>query len=123
MEQEIAKYKTCPNCGKRMIKWGMDIGSTWEQWVWEWRCGCGHTESGGIAKTKTNDDMFLRMWKSSQKSAQWNKVDLNQTVFLKDGKQYIAEIASQAVGPPLHLLRMTEIEGIDDNGEAIRKGA
>ena len=56
--------KPCPKCGKQMIKWDqMTVYATNPpQYPWDWRCGCGHQEKGGVRRGKTMEDLFVERW-------------------------------------------------------------
>ena len=54
----------CPQCGKRMVRWGTGVVllSYPPQYPWNWRCGCGHREFGGVERGTTEDEQFMAAW-------------------------------------------------------------
>ena len=58
--------KVCPKCGKSMIRWatGEVLLSYPAQYPWEWRCGCGNRERGGIERGKTEGEIFREAWEA-----------------------------------------------------------
>lgn len=47
-----------------MIQWyqNMVLTSYPAQFPWDWKCGCGHSEEGGIEMGKTIEDRFQETW-------------------------------------------------------------
>ena len=56
--------KTCPKCGKRMIRRYRNYAlATYPlQRPWDWWCGCGYGEEGGVERELTLDEMAQREW-------------------------------------------------------------
>lgn len=56
--------KPCPKCGKKMIHWDSgDVYATYPpQFPWDWRCGCGHKEKGGVRRGTTAEELFQDEW-------------------------------------------------------------
>ena len=56
--------KTCPKCGKQMIRRYRDyVLLTYPvQRPWDWWCGCGYSEEGGIELDKTEDQIVREQW-------------------------------------------------------------
>lgn len=67
----MAEEKTCPNCGKQMIKWNINhrmIEYT-SEYPWGWHCRCGNIEPWGITKAAwANDEIFLEFWEKAQET-------------------------------------------------------
>ena len=61
----MVEGKVCPKCQKQMIR--RDLGYAYAtdppQYPWEWWCGCGHREAGGVRIDPTDDQMALDEWK------------------------------------------------------------
>jgi len=56
--------KPCSHCGKKMIRVydSIVLASYPPQYPWKWKCGCGHSETGGVEIGKTSHELFLEKW-------------------------------------------------------------
>lgn len=56
--------KICEKCGKKMIKIGTGfvLTSYPPQYPMKWWCGCGHEESAGMERGKTEEEMNRENW-------------------------------------------------------------
>jgi hypothetical protein len=63
--------KTCPKCGKQMIRRYRDyILCTYPpQLVWYWWCGCGHIEPGGVEGTPLPEETAQQEWERANDAA------------------------------------------------------
>jgi hypothetical protein len=61
--------KPCPVCGKKMIrKYRHYIMATYPaSHPWDWWCGCGHKEEGGIERGITPDEALRIQWEEANK--------------------------------------------------------
>ena len=61
----------CPKCGKRMIKrdTGIVLTSYPAQHPWNWWCGCGHTEPGGVRRDQTEHEICMELWKQENEES------------------------------------------------------
>jgi hypothetical protein len=59
--------RVCSVCGKVMIKrdTGVALMSYPAQYPWDWWCGCGHTEPGGVRWGKTEVEMAQNEWEQA----------------------------------------------------------
>lgn len=62
-------YRICDKCGKRMIKKYANFVLTLcpPQHPWDWWCGCGHVEKGGIERGKTPEEVLMEAWEAANK--------------------------------------------------------
>lgn len=58
--------KQCPECKARMVKknTGTVLTTDPPQYPYDWWCGCGHEEVGGIERDLTREEKLYRRWKS-----------------------------------------------------------
>ena len=60
----MTETKTCPACGKNMIRRSKDLvlltypGKR----VWYWWCACGHAEHGGSESPRTEEEIARAEW-------------------------------------------------------------
>jgi len=56
--------KDCPKCGKKMVvKYSSVVLMTYPaQYPWDWWCGCGYTEKGGIEGDSTYESIAREEW-------------------------------------------------------------
>jgi hypothetical protein len=65
--------KTCPKCGKKMIKrYTNEVLTSYPpQYPWNWWCGgCGHTERGGIERGRSMEDGYQQAWEAANKDTE-----------------------------------------------------
>ena len=59
--------RICPKCGKKMIKRyeNFILATNPPQYPWYWWCGCGHIERGGIDRGMDVDELYRRIWETT----------------------------------------------------------
>jgi hypothetical protein len=64
--------RTCPQCGRQMIRkyTGAVLPSYPAQRPWNWWCGCGHAESGGVDRDLTDEESLHLRWELSNQLAE-----------------------------------------------------
>ena len=62
--------KECPKCKAQMIqRYENIVYCTYPpQHPWNWWCGCGHTETGGVERGITEEESYLREWRGKNPS-------------------------------------------------------
>jgi len=60
----------CPECGKKMIQrfTGVVLCTYPAQYPWDWWCGCGHKEKGGVTRGKTEEEIAREEWEALNQS-------------------------------------------------------
>ncbi len=66
MASYTEETRPCPACGKRMIQRASDLVLTSypPQYPWDWWCGCGHTERGGVTVGQTREQVDRARWEA-----------------------------------------------------------
>ncbi|RLJ01290.1 MAG: hypothetical protein DRP11_04660 [Candidatus Aenigmatarchaeota archaeon] len=61
--------KTCPQCGKQMIKRYENrvLLTNPPQYPWYWWCECGYTEKGGADRGILMEDFYYQQWEEVNK--------------------------------------------------------
>ncbi len=61
------KLMSCPKCNKNMIqRFSHTVLLNYPpQYPWNWWCGCGHTEVGGIERGKTHEEVAMDAWEKA----------------------------------------------------------
>jgi len=59
--------KPCPSCGKLMIRcYANYILCTYPpQHPYDWWCGCGHSEAGGVERCELPKNTLMRQWEAA----------------------------------------------------------
>ena len=66
------RTKPCDRCGKRMIRHDTErqVSDSPPQYVWEWWCGCGWREWGGVLMMNSNKGYLQKQWERANGEAQ-----------------------------------------------------
>ena len=61
------EIKRCPQCGKKMIRRYRPyvLCSYPSLHPWDWWCGCGYSEVGGVERSMTLEEMVRREWEGA----------------------------------------------------------
>ena len=67
-------YKTCPQCGKNMIRKSTHVVLTSmpPQYPWIWWCACGHEESGGTDVGMSPQELDRRRFEAANEHTKTN---------------------------------------------------
>jgi len=75
--------KTCPKCGKNMIRKYMDITLTSYPplFHWQWWCACGHEENGGVDVIMYPQELDRQRWLEANRMSATSFVVSRATMF------------------------------------------